>query len=82
MLGIDFQKAFDSVEWSLVFRALKYFQFPEEFIKWTQIFYNNISTCTINNGHTSKFFYPSRGVRQGCPLSPTLFVISIELLAI
>ena len=36
----------------------------------------------MNNGHMSSFFKPERGVRQGCPLSPTLFVIAIELLAI
>ena len=43
--------------------------------------YRNISSCVVNNGHTSKHFNLERGVRQGCPLSGTLFVIAIELLA-
>ena len=33
------------------------------------------------NGHISPFFFPSRGVRQGCPLSPLLYVLSMEVLA-
>ena len=36
----------------------------------------------MNNGHLSEFFRPERAVRQGCPLSPSLFVITIKLLAL
>ena len=39
------------------------------------------SSCVLNNGYASKHFQPECGVRQGCPLSGTLFVIAIELLA-
>lgn len=56
--------------------------YPPKFMKWTQVFYNQISTCTINNGNISQFFNPSRGVRQGCPLWPLLFVITVKLLSI
>ena len=82
MLCIDFEKAFDSVEWCLVFRSLEMFNFPPKFINLVKKFYNDITTCTINNGHISRFFKPSRGVRQGCPLSPVLFVIAVELLSL
>ena len=45
------------------------------------MFYKDISSCVVNNGVASKLFYLEQDVRQGCPLSGILFVISMELLA-
>ena len=45
------------------------------------MFYTDISSCVLNNGYASKHCHLERGVRQGSPLSGTLFVITIELLA-
>ena len=47
-----------------------------------RLFYENISICVFNNGLATPFFQLKRGVRQGDPLSPYLFIIAIELLAI
>jgi hypothetical protein len=82
MMCIDFEKAFDTIEWNYIRKSLLQFNFPTIMIEWIETLYNNISTCIINNGHTSTFFHPTRGVRQGCPLSPILFVIAVELMAI
>ena len=82
LLNIDFEKAFDSIEWSHIYKALSFFNFPDQYIKWIKCFYNQTETCIINNGHATPFFTPGRGVRQGCPLSPYLFVISVELMTL
>ena len=78
---LDFRKAFDSIEWEYFKAALKAFNFGPNLLNWIDVFYNEASSCVINNGHSSSFFRLQRGVRQGCPLSGLLFIIGIELFA-
>ena len=54
MLFIDFQKAFDSVEWEFLFKCLEAFNFGPDFLHWVKVFYKNIQSCILNNGMTSR----------------------------
>ena len=81
ILFLDFEKAFDSLEWDFLFKVLNTMNFGPSFLNWIKTFYTNISSCVVNNGYSSKFFSLQRGVRQGCPLSGLLFVLAVEPLA-
>ena len=50
-------------------------------MNWVKLFYRDVESAVVINGWTSSFFHASRGVRQGCPLSPLLYVFSIGVLA-
>ena len=82
LISIDFKKAFDSVSRDFLFRTLLAFQFGPSFIQWIHTFYNNISSCVLNNGFSTAPFDVQRGVRQGDPLSSYLFIIVLEILTI
>ena len=82
LTAIDFQKAFDSLNRSFLIKPLKAFNFGKSFISWVEMFYTNIKSCVINNGVSSPYFDILSGIRQGDPLSPFLFIISLELLSI
>ena len=81
ILALDQEKAFDRVDWDFLIATLKHMGFGPSFISWVRLLYSNICSAVLINGYTSSPFWPSRGVRQGCPLSPLLYVISIEVLA-
>ena len=82
LIFIDFKKAFDTVEWHYLFDCLRAIKFVPDLINWVKTFYRNTESCVINNGLTSDYFTLARGVRQGDPLSPHLFLLVIETLAI
>ena len=79
---IDFEKAFDSLSWSFIQKALKFLKFGPTICKWIKTFYNNITSSVIQCGHMSDSFTIGRGCRQGDPLSPYIFIICAEFLAI
>lgn len=79
-LSLDAQKAFDQVEWAFLFETMSRFGFGFNFCKWIRILYSKAAVFT--NGVISQFFNISRSTRQGCSLSPLLFTIFLEPLAV
>ena len=76
---LDFEKAFDSIQRNFIHKCLETSNFGLDLRRWIKVFYTDISSCVLNNGYASKHFHLERGVRQGCPLCVTLFIIAIEL---
>ena len=82
LVAIDFEKAFDSVNWNYLKKTLEKFNFGPSFIAWITTFFSDITSSVMNNGFATQPFKLSRGVRQGDPLFPYLFILVLETLAI
>lgn len=82
LLALDYSKAFDMVRWDIIEKALTIFGFGDFIIAAVRTLFKDIKSCVMNAGFSSKYFFPSRGIRQGCCCSPSLFSLAVELLAI
>lgn len=81
ILLCDFEKAFDSLSHSMIYKTLKFFNFGPSFLKWIDILMSDFY-CVLNNaGHISEKYKLERGARQGDPISGYLFILCIEILA-
>lgn len=78
LLKIDQEKAFDRVSHNYLFKVLEAMGFGNIFCKWIRIFYTDIYSAVKSNGHVTKYFPVKNSVRQGCPISAMLFVITAE----
>jgi hypothetical protein len=83
ILSVDHQAAFDMVEWPFIYKTLEAMNFGENFIKFIKVIYceGKVTSAVNVNGFISNFFSIGRGIRQGCPLSPYIYVITSEVVA-
>ncbi|KAH9095241.1 hypothetical protein Ae201684P_013357 [Aphanomyces euteiches] len=78
---LDFEKAYDRVNWDFMYDVLEAFNFGPVFISWIKLMYHSPIIHLVINGELSQAIYPTRGVKQGDPLSALLFVLSVEPLS-
>lgn len=82
VLSLDAEKAFDRVEWPYLFPSLQQFGVSTRFISWIKLLYSSPQASVCTKTQHSNPFPLYRRMRHGCPLSPLLFELVIEPLAI
>ncbi|KAG9446752.1 hypothetical protein H6P81_012880 [Aristolochia fimbriata] len=78
ILKLDFQKAFDKVNWCFLDKIMEKMGFPQQWRRWISSCISSARFSLILNGTVKSYFKSSRGLRQGDPLSPLLFNIVSE----
>ena len=78
IISLDQSKAFDRVSHEYLFKVLSKFGFGPQFISLVKLLYNDISSSVLVNGFISDKFPVLQSVRQGCSLSPLLYVLCME----
>lgn len=81
ILSLDAEKAFDQVKWTYLFEVLHRFNLGSTFISLIKLNSKNPTGGIFTNRTLSSLFSLHRGKRQGCPLSPSIFTLTIEPLA-
>jgi len=80
-IKINLSKAFNRVNWFYIRMLFIHLGFGVAFTNWIMACLSSFSFSLLINGSTTPFFKAERGLRQGCPLSPLLFLLVAECLS-
>lgn len=79
-IKVDLKKAYDKIEWSFIRKVLINANLPQDMVSLIMSCVSSVSTSILFNGGNMETILPLRGIRQGDPLSPYLFILCMEAL--